>query len=80
MNISLFIADKFNHLPAKAQAEVLAFIDALSKKYAALSAGKGKKKPASGSFEFTWEGALAKHKKKFTAVELQHKATEWRSI
>ncbi len=80
MNISFLIADKFNRLPERAQAEVLAFIESLAKKYASISSGRKNKKSTNASFNFNWEGALAQHKKKFTAVELQHKATEWRSI
>jgi len=36
---------------------------------------KPKKK---GEFKFDWEGSLKEVKDKFTSVELQHKALEWR--
>lgn len=29
-------------------------------------------------FKFDWEGGLSELKEKFTSVELQHKASEWR--
>ncbi len=29
-------------------------------------------------FKFDWEGGLSEVKEKFTSVELQHKASEWR--
>jgi len=80
MNALSLLEDKFNDLPKRAQSEALAFIDSLAKKYKSISSGKAKKKSNNDLFEFNWEGALSHHKKKFTAVELQHKATEWRSI
>jgi len=31
-----------------------------------------------GKFKFDWEGGLSKIKDKFSSVELQHRALEWR--
>ncbi|KCZ71820.1 Protein of unknown function (DUF2281) [Candidatus Methanoperedens nitroreducens] len=33
---------------------------------------------AKKKFRFDWEGGLSELKKKYTSVELQHKALEWR--
>ena len=37
----------------------------------------GEKKTKKG-FKFDWEGGLSNLKEKYTSVELQHKALEWR--
>jgi hypothetical protein len=36
------------------------------------------KESESKKFKFEWEGGLSEIRKKFTSVELQHKALEWR--
>lgn len=57
-------------LPDDLKREVLDFIEFLLQKY-----GKQEKK---GKFRFDWEGGLSELKDKYTSVELQHKALEWR--
>ncbi|MDP2276655.1 MAG: DUF2281 domain-containing protein [Nitrospirota bacterium] len=57
-------------LPGDIQREAVDYIEFLMKKY-----GKREKK---GAFRFDWEGGLSELKNKFTSVELQHKAAEWR--
>ena len=61
---------KIRDLPEDLKKEVLNYIDFLLKKYK--NAGKAKK------FKFDWEGGLSEMQEKFTSVELQHKALEWR--
>jgi hypothetical protein len=61
------IESKINNLPPKIQKQV---IDFLSKKYGT----HGKKY----KFKFDWEGSLSDLGKKYTSVDLQHKASEWR--
>ena len=58
-------------LPEYLKREVLDYIEFLLKKY---KRKEGEKRP----FPFDWEGGLAEIGKKFTSVELQHKALEWR--
>ena len=57
------IESKVKNLPPKLQKQVIDFIDFLSKKY---------------KFKFDWEGSLSELGKKYTSVDLQHKASEWR--
>jgi len=64
------IESKINNLPPKLQKQVLDFIDFLSKKY--LIHGKKYK------LKFDWEGSLSELGNKYTSVDLQHKASEWR--
>jgi len=61
---------KFNKLPEHLKKEVADFIEFLTKKHQVAE--------SSGKFSFNWEGALAEMKNEYSAVELQHKATEWR--
>jgi hypothetical protein len=61
---------KFNKLPEHLKKEVIDFIEFLAKKHQ----GRG----SSGNFSFSWEGGLSELKNEYSAVELQHKATEWR--
>ncbi len=62
---------KIRSLPESIKTEVLDYIEFLLSKY------RPKKAVAKG-FKFDWEGGLADLKKKFSSVELQHKASEWR--
>ncbi len=65
------IQEKIMNLPEEIQAEVLDFIEfLLARRY----------RPAKRAmqFKFDWEGALSVIKEKFTSVELQHRAAEWR--
>ncbi|MDP2766187.1 MAG: DUF2281 domain-containing protein [Candidatus Methanoperedens sp.] len=39
---------------------------------------ENRKKKTKKGFKFDWEGGLSKLKEKYTSVELQHKALEWR--
>ena len=64
------IESKLNTLPPKIQKQVIDFIDFLSKKY---SINEKKRK-----FKFDWEDSLSDLGKKYTSVDLQHKASEWR--
>ncbi len=66
--------EKIEHLPSELQQEVMDFIDFLLDKCKQKPPEKGKK----GKFKFDWEGGLADLKDKYTSVELQHKALEWR--
>ena len=72
------IEKKARFLPPSLVKEVEDFIDfLLSKNKKTFSAKTDKnKKP---KFSFKWEGALAEYKHKYTSVELQHKANEWRN-
>ena len=57
-------------LPPELQKEAADFIEFLIEK-------NSEPHPAR-AFDFRWEGALAHLKAQYTAVELQHKASEWR--
>lgn len=58
---------KIKSLPPEIKKELLEYIERRLKYY--------KKKRI---FNFNWEGGLKDIKGKFTSVELQHKAMEWR--
>jgi hypothetical protein len=62
---------KMQELPEDLRRQVLDYIEFLLKKYK--SKGKQVKK-----FKFDWVGGLSELRGKFTSVELQHKALEWR--
>lgn len=64
------IQTKLNGLSDELKKEVLDYIDFLITKYC--------KKEKKGKLTFDWEGELSDLKNKHTAVELQHKAMEWR--
>jgi len=64
------IESKINDLPPKLQKQVIDFIEFISKKY---SVHEKKYK-----FKFDWEGNLSELGEKYTSVDLQHKASEWR--
>jgi hypothetical protein len=61
---------KFNKLPEHLKKEVIDFIEFLTKKHEVPE--------GSGKFNFNCEGALSELKNEYSAVELQHKAAEWR--
>ncbi|MFQ5709074.1 MAG: DUF2281 domain-containing protein [bacterium] len=65
------IGIKIEKLPDHVVAEVIDYIDFLLSKY-------GSEETAKSKFKFDWEGGLYKLKDKYTSVELQHKASEWR--
>ncbi|MGQ9626696.1 MAG: DUF2281 domain-containing protein [Anaerolineae bacterium] len=64
------IIDKLEKLPENLKREVLDYIEFLLQKY--------RKKTRKKKFKFDWEGGLSELKEKYTSVELQHKAMEWR--
>ncbi len=65
------IRDKIEKLPDHIIPEINDFIDFLLNKY-------GNKKIDKSEFKFDWEGGLSKLKNKYSSVELQHKASDWR--
>ena len=62
---------KIRELPEDLRREVLDYIEFLLKKYKSGEIEARK-------FKFDWEGGLSEIREKFTSVELQHKALEWR--
>jgi len=60
---------KIKDLPEELQKEIFDFIEFIIAKY--------EKKKTKG-FSFDWVGGLKDLKDKYTSVELQHKALEWR--
>lgn len=62
---------KIRELPENLKKEVLDYIEFLLEKY------KGRKNRRK-KFKFDWEGGLSDIGDKFTSVELQHRALEWR--
>ncbi len=58
-------------LPEGLKREVLDYMEFLLKKY------KNKEIEAK-RFNFGWEGGLSELREKFTSIELQHRALEWR--
>lgn len=64
------VKEKLKELPEDLKKEVLDYIDFLIQKH--------EKKVKNRKFKFDWEGGLSELKKKYTSVELQHKAMEWR--
>ena len=65
------IEAKIDKLPDHVIPEVNDFLDFLLVKYS-------DKKSTKRKFKFDWEGGLSGLKIKYTSVELQHKALEWR--
>ncbi len=65
------IKSKIEKLPHHIIPEINDFIDFLLNKYSGKSDDNTK-------FKFDWEGGLSKLKRKYSSVELQHKASEWR--
>ena len=61
---------RLEDLPDNLKREALDFIEFLLAKHTQ----KNKKR----KFKFDWEGGLSELKDKYTSVELQHKAMEWR--
>ncbi len=64
------VENKIKYLPPHLQKQVNDYIDFLSRRYGA--------KIKDYKFNFDWEGGLSDLGKKFTSVDLQHKASEWR--
>lgn len=70
MQYSSFISD-FDNLPEHVQEQVLDYIEFLMSKYKT----RDKKEKA---FKFDWEDGLSGLKSRFTSVELQHTANQYR--
>lgn len=66
------IEAKIDQLSEELQREVLDYIDFLLQKY---PDHPGKKQ----GFRFDWEGGLSGLTTRFSSVELQHQAAEWRA-
>lgn len=64
------INEKIRSLPPYLKQEVLDYIDFLSRKHKVQRGKKG--------FSFKWEGGLKELKGQFDAVNLQHKAKDYR--
>lgn len=64
------IQAKLDELSEELKREVLDYIDFLIMKH--------HKEEKKGKLTFDWEGGLSDLKEKYTSVELQHKAMEWR--
>ena len=64
------IKTKLKELPEDLKKEVLNFIEFLLQKH--------KKSEKREKFRFDWEGGLLELREKYSSVELQHKALEWR--
>lgn len=71
MNTQLIQA-KLDELSEELQRKVLDYIDFLIMKHYKY------KEEKKGGLKFDWEGGLSDLKEKYTSVELQHKAMEWR--
>jgi hypothetical protein len=67
------IIAKIESLPEDSRKQLLAFLDFLAGQSGQLT--QSAKPPG---FKFTWAGGMADLGKEFTAVELQHKASDWR--
>lgn len=65
------IENRFRDMPEDIRRQVLDYMEFLLSKYR----GNNRK---TRKFKFDWEGGLADYADKYTAVELQHKASEWR--
>lgn len=69
------IGNKIKELPDHLVPEVHDYIEFLLNKYGSKKNDKSKERT---KFKFDWEGGLAKLKDRYTSVELQHKAMDWR--
>jgi len=65
------IETKIEKLPDHVIPKVIDYVDFLLTKY-------GSKEKSRDKFSFNWEGGLSKLKDKFSSIQLQHKALEWR--
>lgn len=61
--------DLLRELPPESQAEVRALVETLLKK---------REKKSSGKLRQSWAGALSDFREKYSALELQKKALDWR--
>jgi len=65
------INNKIKKVPPHLLPEVMDYIDYLINKYGTVPRNEK-------SFNFLWEGGLSDISKKYTSVNLQHKAMDWR--
>lgn len=65
------LENRLRDLPEDLRRQVLEYLEFLVSRHPARNARARK-------FRFDWAGALAEYSGKYTAVELQHKASEWR--
>ena len=73
--MQLILDKKIKKLPQEKQRQVIEYVDLLIAKYEKKAENKGKKKHR---FKFDWKGGLSELKDKYTSIELQKKALEWR--
>ena len=64
------LSETIDKLPPHVKREVMDYAEFLMRKHR----GPQRKK----KLEFRWAGCLSHLKKKYTSVELQHEASEWR--
>lgn len=69
MTVQEEIVERVRFLPEDKQREVLTFIESLASKQEDIS---------EACLRQDWAGALSEYKDRFTSVELQKKALEWR--
>lgn len=72
------VLSKLKVLPEYKKEEVLDFLDFLvdKTKHNVKSSARAVKQKT--KFKFDWEGGLAEIQNKYSSVELQHKAMDWR--
>lgn len=63
------VEEKIKRLPPNLQREVMDFVEFLLKR----TEGREKKKP-----KLSWIGGLKEYRDRYTSLELQRKALEWR--
>ena len=63
------IDEKLRKLPEPLRDEVLEYIEFLLERQARAKTGK---------LEMSWRGGLAEYRERYTSLELQRKALEWR--
>ena len=68
------IEKRIKRLPRHLIPEVVDYIDFLMSKHASPDQGEG----SQTGFQFNWEGGISALKEKYSSVDLQHKALDWR--
>ncbi len=71
---TLQIEQKIRQLPGYLLPEIVDYVDFLLNKHV-----QPRQPTKTKAFTFDWEGGLSNLSDKFSSVELQHKALEWRS-
>lgn len=69
------IGNKLKNLPDHVIPEALDYIEFLITKYGSKKVDESNNE---NTFKFDWEGGLSKLSNQYTAVELQHRALDWR--